>query len=78
MAGRSPVVVIVQTMDDDEHSAAELKRHQEARERAERQEAAQSSDETEAAAHLRRADKAAYLSEKLAAQEQADADDEKA
>lgn len=66
-----PLVIVV-TMDDEE-SAADLKRQQEAKERAEREDAAKSDEDAEAAAHLRRAEKAEYLRGKLSEREVADA-----
>jgi hypothetical protein len=59
---------------DDDPSADELKHQQEVKERAERDGVAEAVDEAEAATHRRRADKAAYLQEKLADRERAEAE----
>ncbi len=57
---------------DDDASAEELKRQQQATERLEREGMAEAANEAELAAHRRRADKAAYLQDKLSERERSE------
>jgi hypothetical protein len=56
---------------DDQPTTGELRAIQTDRERAEREQAVEAEDRSAERAHERRADKAAYLADKLAEQEEA-------